>query len=421
MKLKKPRGTQDLLGKYMEKWSIVEDRVTGILRRYGYSEIRTPIFEMSDLFVRTVGESSDIVTKEMYIFNDKKGRSLTLRPENTAPVMRAYLENGLQRQGGINRLNYMGPMFRYDRPQAGRYRQFHQIGAEVIGSSNPAVDAEIINLSLDIYREFGFSSLKVKLNSVGCMKCRGKFMNLLGEKLGRYKEELCDDCLERAEKNPFRVFDCKKCQSVKEKLPAITDHLCVECREHFDRLCSILDQMGIDYILDPLLVRGLDYYTKTAYEIIHPELGAQNALCGGGRYDGLAGELAGVSIPAVGFSAGMERLMQILPDELDCEKPGPPGAYFVVFDEECSLQAMILADRLRSAGFPAYVDLSGRSVKKQLKSASGRGDDFAVFVGQKEISDKEVALKDMKSGNQVTVPFEKLVSYFSEKGETGIE
>lgn len=421
MKFKKPRGTQDLLGKYMKKWRSVEERVTRILQRYGYREIRTPIFEMSGLFVRTVGESSDIVTKEMYTFNDKKGRKLTLRPENTAPVMRAYLENGLQRQGGISRFYYMGPMFRYDRPQAGRYRQFHQIGAEAIGLSNPAIDAEIINLSLDIYKEFGFSSLQVNLNSVGCMKCRGEFMILLGEKLTEYKSELCDDCLQRAEINPFRVFDCKTCINVKKKLPIITDYLCGECSEHFEKLCAILEGMNVNYLLDPLLVRGLDYYTKTAYEIIHPELGAQNALCGGGRYDGLAGELGGASIPAVGFSAGMERLMQILPDELEEKEVDRPDLYFIVFDDECSIQAMILADKLRSADFEVYVDLSMRNIKKQLKSASVREYDYVVFIGQKEIEDKEVTLKNLKSGNQATVSFEKLVSYFSEKGVTGIE
>jgi histidyl-tRNA synthetase len=246
-------------------------------------------------------------------------------------------------------------------------------------------------------------------------------MVLLREKLEEYKSELCDDCRQRADTNPLRVFDCKTCVSVKEKLPTITDHLCEECNEHFEKLCAILKEMGVNFVLDPLLVRGLDYYTKTAYEIVCPELGAQNALCGGGRYDGLASELGGVSIPAVGFSAGMERLMQILPDALEEKEVALPRAYFVVFDDKCSIQAMVLADELRSAGFVAYIDFSMRSIKKQLKSASERGYDYAVFVGQKEIEDKEVTLKNMESGDQVTVSFEKLVSYFSEKGVVGIE
>jgi histidyl-tRNA synthetase len=352
----------------------------------------------------------------MYTFRDKKGRSLTLRPENTAPVMRAYLENGLHRLGGITRLFYIGPMFRYDRPQAGRYRQFHQVGAEAVGSANPEVDVEIIDISLQIYRRLGFDSLEVRLNSVGCLECRDRFLNILREELAGYREELCEDCALRFEANPLRVFDCKECLEVKEKLPVITDHLCEKCRNHFDRLRTLLDEMDIKYRLDPLLVRGLDYYTKTAFEIIHPGLGAQNALCGGGRYDGLAEELGGESIPAVGFSAGMERLLETMPDlDEELDRKGK-AAYFVVFDEQCSVTAMKLAADLRDRGMVAEVDLSMRNIKKQLKTALDHNADFAVFVGEKEIKEKAAAVKELKSGEQENVSFERLAEYISREG-----
>jgi histidyl-tRNA synthetase len=297
MKYTRPRGTNDFFGERMEDWSVVELALAGYLRNCGYREIRTPIFESTELFVRTVGEATDIVTKEMYTFPDRKGRSLTLRPENTASVMRAYLENGLYRAGGIARYCYAGPMFRYDRPQAGRYRQFHQIGAEALGSKGPAIDAEIIETSLGLYRELGLPQLEVRLNSVGCPACRPAFKTVLAAKLEGLKGELCAACLERTVTNPLRIFDCKECGPVKERLPRITDHLCADCRDHFVKLQGMLGEMGIRYALDPLLVRGLDYYTKTAFEILHPSLGAQNALCGGGRYDGLAEDCGGPPIP----------------------------------------------------------------------------------------------------------------------------
>ena len=293
MKYTRPRGTQDLFGDDMVRWRWVEDKLARLAASYGYSEIRTPIFEMSDLFIRTVGEATDIVTKEMYAFKDRKGRDLTLRPENTAPVMRAFIENGLQRSGGVSRFFYIGPMFRYDRPQAGRYRQFHQFGAEAIGSDNPAVDAEIIDLSLKIYRTFEFQGLEVRLNSVGCSACRPAYRQILKSSLENLRDELCDDCSQRFAINPMRIFDCKECGPVKENLPVMTDHLCAECSEHFASLQRILGEMGISFVHDPLLVRGLDYYTRTAFEILHPGLGGQNALCGGGRYDGLAEDCRG--------------------------------------------------------------------------------------------------------------------------------
>jgi histidyl-tRNA synthetase len=419
MKYKKPRGTNDLFGDEMRLWQYVERTLSKLLDSYGYSEIRTPIFEETDLFIRTVGEGTDIVSKEMYTFNDKKGRSLTLRPENTAPVVRAFLENGLHRQAGISRFYYMGPMFRYDRPQAGRYRQFHQIGAETLGGSNPAIDAEIIEISIRIHEVLGLSDLEVMLNSVGCEKCRPPYMRILREKLQGLKDRLCEDCKDRAEVSPLRVFDCKKCTEVKKELPLLSDHLCEECEEHFSKLKNILNDIEVEYVLDPFLVRGLDYYTKTAFEIVHPVLGAQNALCGGGRYDRLAEECGGQSIPAVGFSAGMERLLEVVPEETK-KGVGKKGGdvYISVIDSAVSGKALGLADELRRAGLKTEVDLSERSLKKQLRSASDSGAFHTILLGPEEIKESEATIKNMESGAQNTVAFDEIVEFIkSERGK----
>jgi histidyl-tRNA synthetase len=418
MKFKRPRGTNDLFGVQMERWLEVESKLTYFIRSYGYAEIRTPIFESTDLFIRAVGEGTDIVSKEMYTFRDKKGRSLTLRPENTAPVMRAYLENGLHRTGGLTRFYYIGPMFRYDRPQAGRYRQFHQVGVEAIGSQNPAVDAEVIEISLGIYSTLGFPPLDVRLNSVGCPVCRPAFKEILKNELQGMKDSLCENCGERALVNPLRIFDCKECDEVKGRLPVITDHLCDECRDHFDRLRVILDGLGIEYAHDPLLVRGLDYYTKTAFEILHPKLGAQNALCGGGRYDGLAEDCGGGYTPAVGFSAGIERLVETLPEEFAVEGTRAGGsAYFVPLEDTAEMRALTAADELREEGGTAVVDLSGRGLKKQLKAASDGGYSYAVIIGADEMRSGEAAVKDLESGEQEKVPFTSLASYIRNRTE----
>jgi histidyl-tRNA synthetase len=409
MRFKRPRGTQDLFGDRMRSWEKVERMLASLAEAYGYSEIRTPVFEVSELFVRAVGEATDIVSKEMYVFTDKKGRSLTLRPENTAPVMRAFIENGLHRAGGISKFWYQGPMFRYDRPQAGRYRQFHQFGAEAIGHPGPAVDAEIIDLSLAIYGMFGFEDLEVRLNSVGCPVCRPGFRDVLSGALEEMKDELCADCGERSVLNPMRIFDCKECGDIKTRLPVITDHLCGECSDHFEGLQAILRAMDVDFILDPLLVRGLDYYTKTAYEVLHPGLGGQNALCGGGRYDGLAEECGGGKIPAVGFSAGMERLLENLPEEFSASiGRDPVDAFLILPDESSSARALGIAGSLRRAGVRVSVDLSGRSMKKQMRAASESGAPLAVIIGPDELDKGEATVKALSGGGQESVPFTEL-------------
>jgi histidyl-tRNA synthetase len=418
MRFKRPRGTNDLFGERMQLWLEAEQRLIELIRSYGYAEIRTPVFEATDLFVRTVGEGTDIVSKEMYTFEDKKGRSLTLRPENTAPVMRAYLENGLHRSGGISRFYYLGPMFRYDRPQAGRYRQFHQIGVEAIGTQNPAVDAEIIEVALSMYRVLDFPPLDVRLNSVGCPVCRPGFKEILKESLQEFKGDLCENCSDRALINPLRIFDCKECDELKHRLPRITDNLCDECGDHFERLQRILDGVGISYTLDPLLVRGLDYYTKTAFEILHPDLGAQNALCGGGRYDGLAEDCGGGFIPAVGFSAGMERLIETLPESFTGSlSKDARSVYIVLLEGSADFRALSLARELRGRGLAAIVDLSGRSLKKQMRAASEGGFRFAVLIGPDEMRSGKAAVKNLSTGEQESVLFDALVSYISDNME----
>ncbi|MBN2070947.1 MAG: histidine--tRNA ligase [Candidatus Krumholzibacteriota bacterium] len=412
MKFKRPRGTQDIFGERMDRWRMMEEKLAATARSYGYSEIRTPVFEISDLFIRAVGEGSDIVSKEMYTFNDKKDRSLTLRPENTAPVMRAFLENGLHRKGGITRFFYIGPMFRYDRPQAGRFRQFHQFGIEALGSSDPCIDAEIIDMSLRIYEIFGFRSLEVRLNSVGCPSCRPSFIEMLRSELKDHRDDLCDNCSERAIINPLRIFDCKDCHKVKKALPVITENLCEECASHFNRLQKILTGMKIAFIVDPLLVRGLDYYTKTAFEILQPGDGAQNALCGGGRYDGLAEDCGGPFIPAIGFSAGMERLLDNIPEDAgSVDAATAIDLFLVVPDEAGKVMAMKVASDLRDAGYSVEVELSGRSMKKQLKAASESGAGFTLITGTQEMEKESVTVKEMVTGEQDLVPLSQISQY----------
>ena len=422
MKFAKPRGTNDLFGERMELWRTVEQTLSEYLRACGYREIRTPIFETTELFVRTVGAATDIVAKEMYTFADKKGRNLTLRPENTAPVMRAYLENGLFRSGGITRLYYVGPMFRYDRPQAGRFRQFHQIGAEAIASPGPGIDAEIIDVSLGLYRRLGFPPLEVRLNSVGCPVCRPRFRAVLVEHLAGLTGELGGACVERTGTNPLRIFDCKECGAVKEKLPRITDHLCDACRSHFEALQAMLREMGIAFSLDPLLVRGLDYYTKTAFEILHPALGAQNALCGGGRYDGLAEDCGGPPIPAVGFSAGLERLLEAAPASFGAgDRAREADIYCAVLDDSSIARALSVARELRERGFGVLVDLSGRSLKRQMKAASDAEALVAVIIGLGELASGTAAVKNMRTGEQEAAPFDGLAALVTREVGRGRE
>lgn len=418
MKYSRPRGTQDIFPPEIHVWRRVEGAFEAVFERYGYEPVRTPIFEHTDVFLRSVGEATDIVSKEMYTFTDRGGRSLTLRPENTAAVIRAYLENGLHRAGGVTRLSYIGPMFRYDRPQAGRYRQFHQVGLEAIGSSSPMLDAEVIDVVITALESLGFSGLTVKLNSVGCAVCRKPYTDVLRSELGRRSGMLCEDCIGRTESNPMRVFDCKRCEKVKDELPAISSHLCANCEEHFHAVKGHLDALERSYEADPRLVRGLDYYTKTTFEVLHGSLGAQNALCGGGRYDDLVEQCGGPPTPAVGFSAGIERIISVLPDARAASAGGGsrPDFYVACVDENAARRALTAARTLRRIG-RAELDASMRALKTQLKQAEKRGARFAVIVGSD--SPRHVKWKDMAMREQVDVEDDRLFEHAKANCQTG--
>jgi histidyl-tRNA synthetase len=381
MKYARPRGTQDIIPPEINTWQAVENVFQRVFDTYCYSEIRTPVFESTDLFVRAVGEETDIISKEMYSFLDRKGRSLTLRPENTASVIRAYLENGMHRLGGIQRLYYFGPMFRYDRPQAGRYRQFHQVGAEAIGSLNPALDVEMMQIVIDAFHYLGFKNIELRINTVGTPAARGPYGKVLLDAIEAIGDDLSAQALQRYRNNALRIFDSKDYgESLKKKLPIITDYLPAEELDHFARVKHLLEAAGIQYAEDPFLVRGLDYYTKTVFEIYHQEHGAQSALCGGGRYDDLIEQCGGPATPAIGFSVGLERVIASLP--ADSPAVGVEAGvdfYVVCADEDSAGRALGLAKELRRHG-NTEVDLTGRSVKKQMKFASKKQTISVVVV-----------------------------------------
>jgi histidyl-tRNA synthetase len=398
LKYSRPRGTQDIVPPDIDKWRRVERAFQKTLDRFGYCGIRTPIFESTELFVRAVGEDTDIISKEMYTFEDKSGRSLTLRPENTASVIRAYLENGLHRWGGIQRLYYFGPMFRYDRPQTGRYRQFHQVGAEAIGSDNPALDVEMIQIVLHTLEALGFTNVDLKLNSVGRPKARGPYRKLLLEAIERIADRLALVELERYQKNPLRIFDSKDYgEDLKRELPVISSHLSDEDTEHFSKVKGLLTEANIVYDENPYLVRGLDYYTRTVFEVFYEKHDAQSALCGGGRYDELVEECGGPPTPAIGFSAGLERIIDALPPgSVVLKDLGENIMYYVVCaDAASSARALRIASLLRQHG-NAEVDLSGRSPKKQLQVAEKKKARFAVVVSSGDEADvvvKNISLR----------------------------
>jgi histidyl-tRNA synthetase len=412
MKYTRPRGTQDIGPPEVYTWRYVEGVFDATFSRFGYDPLRTPIFESTDLFLRSVGEATDIVSKEMYTFRDRGGRSVTLRPENTAAVIRAYLDAGMHRAGGVTRLSYIGPMFRYDRPQAGRYRQFHQVGVEAVGNMSPMLDVEVIDIVMTALANLGFAGLTVKLNSVGCGRCRGSYIEILREALAQHKDELCGDCQERALSNPLRVFDCKKDDEIKQRLPAIVDHLCDECRTHFADVKSLLVSLGREFEEDPQLVRGLDYYTKTTFEILHGKLGAQNALCGGGRYDDLVEQCGGPSTPAVGFSAGLERIIAVLPEKASRERSRPRLDFSVACVGTASAsRALKVARTLRDHGV-VEVDTSMRTLKTQLKGAEKKRARIVVIVD--EGSPDHIKWKDMDERTQVDIDDERLSSHAAE-------
>ena len=407
-----PRGTKDILPDTVGQWTYVEEKIRDLCARYGYKEIRTPMFEHTELFHRGIGEGTDVVDKEMYTFIDRGDRSITLRPENTASAVRAYLQNKLYGDSSLTKLFYIGSMFRYDRPQAGRMREFHQFGVEALGESNPAVDAEIIMLAMDLLGGLGLKDLKLSLNSVGCPKCRPVYRKVLQDFFRDKLEDLCDDCKDRFERSPLRILDCKADadKPYMADAPKITDCLCEECQDHFHKVQHFLTEAGVEFELDARLVRGLDYYTKTAFEIKYPPLGAQSAVAGGGRYDGLIEEIGGNPTPAVGFATGLERVLLALEKQnLLPEMDTQTDAFVVALGEEAQGAAFKLLTKLRQAGLKAGMDYAGRSMKAQMKQANKANARFALIIGEDEVKEACVQLKDMEKSEQEKVSFDNII------------
>lgn len=422
MSIQRPKGTQDLLPGVIEKWQDLEQHIRTICREYGYEEIRTPIFEATELFQRGVGETTDIVNKEMYTFLDKGDRSVTLRPEGTASVCRAYVENKLYGGQLPVKLFYMGPMFRYERPQAGRFRQFHQFGVEVLGADKPIVDAEVITLVWDLYTRLGLKGLEVHVNSVGCPTCRAVHRTKLQEFLAPRREQLCKDCQDRFERNPMRILDCKNptCQEITQGAPTTLDTLCPDCSEHFQELKELLTAAGVSFKVDPRLVRGLDYYRKTAFEVLVENIGAQSAICGGGRYDGLVEQVGGPQTPGIGFAMGMERVLAALQASNPLNNlTKKEFVRFVALGEEAQKKCFTFVSQLRRKGIPASIDLLGRSLKAQLKTADKSQARYAAIIGEDEMNRQVVILRDLTLGEQTELPFaeaeEELIQKYREE------
>ncbi|MDI6907441.1 MAG: histidine--tRNA ligase [Thermoanaerobacterales bacterium] len=413
----RPRGTNDILPGDVERWQYIEALAHELCRNWCYGELRTPVFEHTELFLRGVGDATDIVEKEMYTFQDKGGRSLTLRPEGTAPAARAYLENRLQAGPQPVKLYYIGPMFRHDRPQAGRFRQFHQFGAEIFGAAAPAADAEIITLAMEFYRSLDITGLELHLNSVGCPMCR----QVLRERLRRYFEArmdgLCPHCRGRLERNPLRLLDCKEagCREAGAGAPTPLDCLCDECRAHFAEVRRTLDIVGVSYVIDPRLVRGLDYYTRTAFEILAAGVGAQSAVGGGGRYDGLVRTVGGPGVPGVGVALGLERTLLLLAQQHP-EVGGrrPPDAFLATAGNTWETATALLVT-LRRSGVACDHDYTGRSLKAQMKHAGRLGARFVVIVGEDEAARGAATVRDMESGRQEEVALNGLAPYLRQR------
>ncbi len=393
------KGTKDILPQEVNMWQFLEKKADQIFSKYGFKEIRTPIIEYTELFSRGVGDTTDIVNKEMYTF-EKSDRSITLRPENTAGVVRSYIENGMTRLPAPVKLWYHGPMFRYERPQAGRQRQFHQVGVEMFGVKQPTADAEVILTAVNYLKALGLNDLDVEINSLGCPKCRQEFKNKLKEVLKPYFNDLCEDCKNRYEKNLLRLLDCKveSCKKIFEKSEVQevinSDFICDECAEHYTELKLYLNKMGVNYTENKLLVRGLDYYNRTVFEIKSNNLGSQNAVCGGGRYDSLVAQLGGEDTPAVGFAMGMERLISLITPK----EPKKLDGYIV---SNFPVDAFVLAEELRHQGLNVEFDLTNRKFTKQLEKAS-KVAKYAFILGEDEILKHQVSIKNLDNGKQIT-------------------
>lgn len=403
MDLQAPKGTKDMLPMDAYKWHYIEEHLKGIAHTYGFREIRTPMFESTELFTRGVGETTDVVQKEMYTFLDKGDRSITLKAEGTAPAVRAFVESSMYADAQPTKLYYFTPVFRYENVQKGRLRQHHQFGVELFGSKEPSADAEVISIAMRAFEELGIKGLTLKINSIGHPECRRDYNTLLKDYLTSHYDDLCTVCQDRFHKNPMRILDCKEksCQLLVKEAPLILDHVCDECSTHFEQLKSYLEAMGIAYEVDKGIVRGLDYYSKTVFEIVNKDI----TVCGGGRYDYLIEEIGGPSMPAVGFGLGLERLLMTLEDEgIVIPEPLRLDVFIASMGPEESLKAASVAHSLRSRGLKADIDHMDKKLKAQMKYANKIGARFTMILGEEELSNNKASLKNMENGEQVEVP-----------------
>lgn len=407
------KGTKDVLPKEVHKNQYIEATVLDVAEKYGFKEIRTPVFEHTELFQRGVGDTTDVVQKEMYSFDDKGGRNITLRPEGTAGAARSFLENGLCNEALPQKVCYLTSCYRYEKPQAGRLREFHQFGVECFGTQSPLADAEIISLAKSIFDNLGVKDISLEINSIGCPTCRAKYHEALKEYFNSRKEELCSTCQDRLERNPMRILDCKSpiCSEIANGAPVVLDYLCDECKEHFESVQKYLKAENIEFTINPQIVRGLDYYTKTVFEFVSNSIGAQGTVCGGGRYDGLIEELGGQKTPSLGFGMGLERLM-LLMEAQKCEFPesSRPDLFIVALGEKATLKAVEIAKDMRDEGFSCLYDLNKRSLRAQMKYADKLNAKFNIVLGDNEVEEGIAKLKNMDTGEETEIALATFVS-----------
>lgn len=411
-----PKGTKDMLPEEAYKWHYVENTAREVASLYGFKEIRTPIFEHTELFLRGVGETTDIVTKEMYTFEDKGNRSITLKPEGTAGVVRSYIENALDQVVLPMKAYYISPIFRYERPQNGRLREHHQFGVEMFGAEGPEADGEIISLANTLLKKVGLTQIRLYINSIGCPECRKNYNKALMDYIGSNLDKMCNQCKERFNKNPLRILDCKEegCKAITANAPKVTDYLCEDCKAHFEGVKKNLDARGIEYEVNPQIVRGLDYYTRTVFEFVSTDIGAQGTVCGGGRYNGLVSQLGGKDTPAVGFGCGLERLILVLENtnSLKAEKE-TSKIYIAPMGDNAKANAIQIVDNLRSCGIKAETDLMNRSVKAQMKYANKIGVEYVVVLGDSELESGVVEIKDMANSSSDQIKIDEIIAYLN--------
>jgi len=407
-----PKGTKDTMPDQVYRWHYVEKKFAEICDKYGYREIRTPIFEHTELFTRGVGDTTDIVQKEMYTFNDFGNRSLTLKPEGTSPAVRSFIEHKTYAEVQPTKIYYVTPCFRYEKPQSGRLREFHQFGVEIFGTPDMLADADVICIGHDFLHEMGIDDVRLEINSVGCPKCRAKHREALKAFLEPHYDELCDTCKDRYERNPMRIIDCKSeiCQAIVKDAPMMVDYLCDDCRQAFEDVQKNLDSMGIEYVINPRIVRGLDYYTKTAFEFVSTSIGSQGTVCGGGRYDDLVEELGGPPIPGVGFGLGIERLLMLMDaNGYEIPQPEPVEAFIAVMGDAAKAEGLKILRELHKKGIKAEMDTLGRNIKGQFKYAARLNSKYTIVIGDDEMAKGIVQIKDMDKHEQREVKLDELV------------